>query len=144
MTLKNFLQKIKWIKKGQFLFCQIEKYGKDCDKSKDGAAFNLTTIVVMLVSAIYWLYKINISLQWIPWGGPHNFSAIFFNTLIDTYLYWVDCNKEHIMSSTPCSTQSLNQGWQICLTSSRFFKGKRRFLFHIILFKFIALSEISN
>ena len=53
MTLKNFLQKIKWIKKGQFLFRQIEKYGKDCDKSKDWAAFNLTTIVVMLVSAIY-------------------------------------------------------------------------------------------
>lgn len=36
-----------------FLFRQIEKSGKDCGKFKDGAALNLTTIVVMLVFAIY-------------------------------------------------------------------------------------------
>ena len=52
------------------------------------------------------------------------------------------------MSSTPCPTQSLNQGWQNktswCLPGiiPFFFKGKRGFLFHIMLSKFIPLSEI--
>ena len=102
----------------------------------------------MLVFEIYWLYKVNISLEWTPTGGSHNLSIIFFNTLINRYQYWVDCHKEHIISSTSCPTQSLNQGWQNdtlwCLpTISPFFKGKRGFLFHI-LSKFIPLSEISN